>query len=157
PGKRISKGMTNAQISYPGGVPTVLTPATRYPDFLKTGLDSPVKIDLPENIHPNKVRANHWRVVDFDGDGNDDLAIGVGDWTEYGWDDAYDEHGIWKNGPLRGHVYIARNTGTNDQPVYAKPEKILINGSPLETYGAPSPSFADMDGDGDLDLICGEF
>lgn len=157
PGKRISKGIANAQISYPGGVPTVLTPAARYPDFLKTGLDAPEKIDLPGNVHPNRVRANHWRIVDFDGDGNNDIAIGVGDWSEYGWDDAYDEHGVWKNGPLRGYVYIARNTGTNEQPAYAKAEKILINGSPLETYGWPSPSFADMDGDGDLDLICGEF
>ncbi|HVJ45291.1 MAG TPA: VCBS repeat-containing protein, partial [Luteolibacter sp.] len=73
------------------------------------------------------------------------------------WDDAYDQHGKWMNGPLRGYVYVALNTGENDKPVYAAPEKILINGSPLETYGWPSPSFVDMDGDGDLDLICGEF
>jgi hypothetical protein len=155
--RRISKGETNAQISYPGGVPTVLTPGKHHPDFLKSGLEAPVKIDLPENVHPNKVRANHWRMVDFDGDGNNDIVIGVGDWSEYGWDDAYDRYGKWMNGPLRGYVYFARNTGTNETAVYGKPEKILVNGSPLETYGWPSPNFADMDGDGDLDLICGEF
>ncbi|HVJ45995.1 MAG TPA: FG-GAP-like repeat-containing protein, partial [Luteolibacter sp.] len=157
PGKRISKGLQNVQISYPDNIPTVLTPGERYPDFLKSGLEAPVKIDLPANVHPNKVRANHWRIVDFNGDGKNDIVVGADDWSEYGWDDAYDPHGKWMNGPLRGYVYVALNTGGNDKPVYAAPEKILINGSPLETYGWPSPSFTDMDGDGDLDLICGEF
>jgi hypothetical protein len=157
PGRRISKGLTNVQISYPGGKPTILSPAMRYPDFIKSGLDAPVKIDLPADVHPNKVRGNHWRMVDYDGDGNDDIIIGADDWTDYGWDDAYDENGIWKNGPLRGYVYLARNKGTNESPVYEKAEKLLVNGSPLETFGWPSPSFVDMDADGDLDLICGEF
>jgi len=157
PGRRVSKGITNAQISYPNNIPTVLTPGNLHPDFLKSGLDASVKINLPANVHPNKVRANHWRIVDFDGDGKNDMVIGVGDWSEYGWDDAYDQYGKWMNGPLRGYVYVARNTANNTEPVYEKAEKILVDGSPLETYGWPSPSFSDMDGDGDLDLICGEF
>jgi hypothetical protein len=31
-----------------------------------------------------------WRMVDYDGDGHDDMIVGVGDWTDYGWDNAYD-------------------------------------------------------------------
>ena len=158
PGRRISKGVQNVQVSYVDGKAVVMTPAATYPNFLKTGLDEPQKINLPGNVHPNKVRGNMWRTVDYDGDGVLDVIVGVSDWSEYGWDNAYDANGRWMQGPLRGYVYFIKNIGTNDQPAYAKPEKIMIGGDhPLETFGEPSPNFADFDGDGDFDLICGEF
>ena len=156
-GVRLSPGLQNVQVSYVDGQPKVLSPGTIYPDFLAAGLSHGQKLPLPANVHPNKVRANMWRVVDFDGDGVNDLAIGVGDWTDYGWDNGYDAQGRWTRGPLRGFVYIARNEGTNAQPAYAKPSKLNAAGRPLETFGWPSPNFADFDGDGDLDLLCGEF
>lgn len=155
--QRISKGVSNVQVSYVDGQPRVLAPATAYPDFLKTGLDNGVKLPLPVNVHARKVRGNFWRYVDFDGDGKTDLVVGADDWTDYGWDNAYTADGTWTNGPLRGFVYLLRNTGSNAKPVYDKPVLVMAGDKPVETFGWPSPNFADFRGTGKLDLICGEF
>ncbi len=158
PGVRISQGTVNVQPSYVDGKLRVMTPGKEYPDFLNTGLQNPVKLPLPENVHPNKVRGNMWRYVDFNGDGKHDIIVGTDDWTDYGWDNAYDEAGKWMRGPLRGNIYVAINIGTNESPEYEKPFLLRdVAGDLLETFGWPSPNFADWDGDGDLDIICGEF
>lgn len=157
PAKRISKGLQNVQVSFVDGQPRVLTPGNEYPDFLKSGLEKPVKLLPPANVHPNRVRENVWRYVDFDSDGKLDIIVGVDDWTEYGWDDGYNEQGHWKRGPLHGYVYLLRNEGTSDKPSYAKAEKLLAGGKPVDTFGWPTPNLADFDDDGDRDLICGEF
>src|SRR5258708_10596425 len=59
-GQRISAAAQNVRVSYVDGKPVVLSPATEYPDFLRTGLSVPGKLPLPANVHANKVRGNFW-------------------------------------------------------------------------------------------------
>jgi concanavalin A-like lectin/glucanase superfamily protein/VCBS repeat protein len=149
----------NCRVSVVDGEVRVTTPGREHPDFRNTGLDQSVPIPIDSSIHrfPGKLRANQWSYVDYDGDGAADLIVGTGDWSEYGWDNAYDDAGNWTNGPLRGRVYVLRNEGDNKLPKYATPEEIIAGDKPVDVYGMPSPNLADFDGDGDLDLICGEF
>lgn len=159
PPVRLSKGLQSIQVSYVDGQARVMTPATEWIDFRENSFSTPKSIYPKTNIHTpgRKIRANQWRYVDYDGNGIQDLIVGVGDWQDYGWDDAFDANGKWTAGPLRGYVYLIANSGSNESPDYESPVQILANGQPIDVFGMPSPNFADFDSDGDLDLICGEF
>ena len=161
--RRLSNGVINVQPSWVDGKLRVLTPGNEYPDFIHSGVSKPTPLmsgdeKLPGNVHNHNVRGNMWRLVDFDGDGLTDIVVGTDDWTDYGWDDAYDETGVWQNGPLRGNLYLLKNIGTNDAPKYETPTMLKdSDGKNLETFGWPNPNFADWDGDGDLDIVGIEF
>jgi hypothetical protein len=155
PGVRLDSGIRNTTISYVDDRVHVMTPGKGYPNFTRNFFAEPVPVPYEPTFYAG--RADQWKLCDYDGDGVLDLIIGASDWREYGWDDAYNENGEWTRGPLHGYVYVARNTGTNERPVYGDAVQVQAGGKPVDVYGCPSPNFADWDGDRDLDLICGEF
>ena len=164
PGIRVGPGQSYMMLSMVNNEPVILTPAREYrrdPTTKKFDFNQPQRIDAPSNPNnqPNgRTRANMWRYADYDGDGDHDIIIGSGDWTDYGWDHAYDNHGQWHNGPLHGYVDLILNDGSDESPTYSKsPQRLHAGGGAIDVYGWPSPNLADFDGDGDLDLLCGEF
>jgi len=168
PARRLGAAVSNVQVSYIDGKPRVLTPGQEHRQFLKQGLAKPTKLPVKvdfyttEGREPNdqrkyRLRANQWKYADYDGDGRLDLIVGIEDWSDYGWDNAFNSKGEWVRGPLHGYVHVLRNTGKNETPRYAPAVKLMAGGKPIDVFGMPSPNLGDFDGDGDLDLLCGEF
>lgn len=153
--KKISDGMKNLQVYHGKDMIEVLGRGVVYQDFKDNALSNPKEL-FPKNTLENKhqkVRFSQWNYVDYDNDGDLDLLVGIDDWGDYGWDNAFDDKGNWVNGPLHGYVYLLEN----QEGEFINRGKIEADNKPIDLYGAPSPNMADFDGDGDLDLICGEF
>ena len=59
-----------------------------------------------------------------------DVTVGIDFWGDFGalsgGEDAFDRTGRWTRGPLRGYVYLLRNTGTTAKPRYAAADEAGI-------------------------------
>ena len=156
PPVRLGPAIPQVQVSHTDGKARVLVPGSELKDFQKSMDQRPEALFPKEEIlkdFAKNPRFNQWKMVDYDGDGDQDILVGVDDWSDYGWDNAFNAEGKWTNGPLHGYVYYVEN----EDGAYQNRGRIQVNGSDLDVYGAPSPNMADFDRDGDLDLITGEF
>ena len=157
PGVYLAAAFRNMQLSQIQGQPRLLIPGNELVDFKKNQFTKQKQIYPKETLEDARIRANQWKYCDFDADGALDLIVGVGDWADYGWDNAFNALGQWTRGPLHGYVYLVRNLGTTATPEYTEPVKLTAAGQPVDVFGMPSPNLDDFDNDGDLDLLCGEF
>ncbi len=175
PAVRIAPAVPSPAVSYLSGQAVITATASvrtgeiydfrgqSFPDFMESQFLHPSPLAVPERIHrePGSIRQNQWKLVDYDGDGAVDVTLGIDFWGDFGplngGEGAFNPKGEWTRGKLRGYVYLLRNTGTTEKPAYAEPVRLQAGGRDIDPYGMPSPNWADFDGDGDLDLICGEF
>ena len=72
--------------------------------------------------------------ADIDGDGDLDLVVGEND----------------------GNLNYYENTGTASDPIYTARTGTANPWDGIDVGGYSNPTFADIDGDGDLDLVVGE-
>ena len=151
PGK---KELVAADFNGDGAVDLVIS-GGYYSDVRKNRLTQFVPVKLKRSYWIG--RDDLWHPMDWDGDGKIDLLVGVSDWRDYGWDDAFNEKGEWTRGPLHGYIYFHRNEGTNAQPRYAEGVLIEAGGKPIDQYGSPVPNPIDWLGAGRLDLIASNF
>ncbi|MBN1349212.1 VCBS repeat-containing protein [candidate division KSB1 bacterium] len=127
--------------------------------------------DVPQNVFWDKnevtlptegyavlhfYKNTQWKLLDFDGDSLVDLVCSaqtpqLADLRGIGAAAREQAYAAYKK---ENQLFYLKNTGSNAQPVYCKPEKIIKqNGESLAQGLALKPLFADYDNDGDLDFI----
>lgn len=136
--KRLSDTLPQLMPSYVERKLRVLSPGWEFAECNNKGLQQ--KKPIPK-IAVLPRGPQQWRYADFNGDGHQDLIVGV----------AFDEE-AHKKQVLRGssiHVCYGRADGT-----YAEPFMLLADGKSILINEFPSPNFSNFDADDDLDLLC---
>ncbi len=139
------------------GIPLAQAGRTAYFDFTNNVFLKAKTITFPDVSRGRRINEMTFTYRDYDGDGRDELVVAADVWENVRWDDAYDSHGVWTGGCIKGWTWIARNREGNIN-LWGRPEKLVdVNGQPLTTMGSPRSMLQDFDGDGDLDMIATSF
>lgn len=147
---KIAPGRRDLTVSLIGNQYHVMAPGLEYENFETNGFDNPVGVYNARNL---RIKSTRWNYVDYENDGDLDLIVGMDDWSEYGWDNSFNEKGEWISGRLHGYVYLL----LNEDGEYHLKGRLKAGDEDVDVEGNPNPYMADFDNDGDLDLICGEF
>ncbi len=138
-----------------------------FPKAVSVGFEtlprSPSGKDVNGRPIPDQLKTNLCfsarQLVDYDGDGKDDLIIANGERRYAVAADIYDELGNAKDVQMRAFLYVCRYvSGEGEEVRYGEPEMVYMeNNLPVETFGWFRALFGDWDGDGDLDIIANDF
>jgi len=123
----------------------------------------PVRLSLPGPVPSGKVN-----IIDWNADGMPDLLDsfneGGGHPSKSTWDkktcgtsSPYTNQSVWRGYEGRGLVHLYRNTGTKGAPAFtAEPETLrTAAGDVVDVPSGGNPCIANLDGDGDADLLIG--
>ncbi len=106
-------------------------------DFVQTHFLGGQMLDLGKGAHP--------ALADVDGDGLLDMVVG-------------NETFFHEDGTLESHLFLYKNIGNAWQPKFELVDDDYLGlQAQSSDYWNLTPSFGDLDGDGDLDLLVGEF